>query len=33
MFNVVKNCREDILEFPEDVRGDLADALALLEEV
>ena len=32
MINILKNCRKEILEFPEDVRGDLADALARLEE-
>ncbi len=32
MIHVLKKCRKEILEFPEDVRGDLADALALLDE-
>lgn len=32
MINILKQCRKEIREFPDDVRGDLADALARLEE-
>ena len=32
MINVLKNCRKEILEFPEDFWGDLADALARRED-
>lgn len=32
MINILKQCRKEIADFPEDVRGDLADALARLEE-
>jgi phage-related protein len=32
MLNIVKQCRKETAEFPEDVRGDLADAIARLEE-
>ncbi|MBI3555317.1 MAG: type II toxin-antitoxin system RelE/ParE family toxin [Deltaproteobacteria bacterium] len=31
MLNVHKNCRKELDDFPEDVRGDLADAIARLE--
>jgi phage-related protein len=32
MINILKQCRKEIQDFPEDVRGDLADAVARLEE-
>ena len=32
MLNILKQCRKEILEFPEDVREDIADAMARLEE-
>lgn len=32
MLNILKQCSKEIAEFPEDVRGDLADAIARLEE-
>lgn len=32
MINITKQCSKEIADFPEDVRGDLADALAKLEE-
>ena len=32
MIDVLKQCRRELLQFPEEVRGDLADALARLEE-
>ena len=32
MINILKQCSKEIKDFPEDVRGDLADALARLEE-
>lgn len=32
MINITKQCSKEIAEFPEDVREDLADALARLEE-
>lgn len=32
MLHILKNCRAEILEFPEEVRGDLADALTRLQE-
>ena len=31
MVNVLKQCRGELDDFPEDVRGDLADAIARLE--
>lgn len=31
MINVLKGCRREIEELPEEVRGDLADALARLD--
>ncbi len=32
MIRILKQCRKEISEFPEEVRGDLADALARLDE-
>ena len=32
MVHVLKQCRKELNEFPEDVKGDLADAIARLEE-
>ncbi len=32
MITVLPKCQKEIYEFPEDVRGDLADALARLNE-
>lgn len=32
MIRVLPQCQKEIYEFPEDVRGDLADALARLNE-
>jgi phage-related protein len=32
VINILKQCSKEIQDFPEDVRGDLADALARLEE-
>ena len=32
MVTVIKQCTKEIGEFPEDVRGDLADAFARLDE-
>ncbi len=32
MITILKQCNKEIQDFPEDVRGDLADALARLEE-
>jgi len=31
MLNVLKQCARELQDFPEDVRGDLADAIARLE--
>ena len=31
MLNVLKQCQKELKEFPEDVKGDLADAIARLE--
>lgn len=31
MLNVLKQCERELLEWPEDVRGELADAIARLE--
>jgi phage-related protein len=32
MINIIKQCKKEIAVFPEEVREDLADALARLEE-
>ena len=32
MIEILKQCRKEIAEFPEEVRGDLADAIARLQE-
>jgi phage-related protein len=32
VINILRQCQKEIALFPEDVRGDLADALARLEE-
>lgn len=32
MLNITRQCSKEIAEFPEEVRGDLADAIARLEE-
>ena len=32
MINIIKQCSREITDFPEEVRGELADALARLEE-
>jgi phage-related protein len=32
VINILRQCQKEITTFPEDVRGDLADALARLEE-
>lgn len=32
MIEIVRACEKELKEFPEEVRGDLADALARLEE-
>jgi phage-related protein len=32
MLNILRQCSKELAEFPEEVRGDLADALARLQE-
>lgn len=32
MLSILKQCRKEILDFPEDVREDLTDAIARLED-
>ena len=32
MLKILKQCSKEIADFPEDIRGDLADAVARLEE-
>ena len=32
MIHILKNCQKEVLKLPEGIRGDLADALARLDE-
>lgn len=32
MITILKQCEKELKEFPEDIRGDVADALARLDE-